>query len=195
MKSYSSLLSGSNRKLVVGCHLAVIYKVHLWECWNYRSIYCNPAAQPPEILQDKVHGTWYMVHNGIGIPLVVLSLPPTMVLTTPFIPPPDCSIQDLTTITTTSYSTAETVLVLLSDPADPRFTECQPSDWASTPSSSRFSYSLAVCPSDWLAWSIATTELQAETVTTAWCCHTCVYSVACPPPGYSVVLMDTCIWI
>ncbi|KAL4758192.1 uncharacterized protein BDW70DRAFT_162773 [Aspergillus foveolatus] len=110
-----------------------------------------------------------------------------MSLTTPFNPPPDCSIQDLTTITATSHSTAETVPVLLSDPADPRFTECQPSNWASAPSSSRFSYSPAVCPSDWLAWSIATTELQAETVTTAWCCHT-GYTLE-PYPAYILPYM------
>ncbi|KAG2414547.1 hypothetical protein HFD88_003738 [Aspergillus terreus] len=110
-----------------------------------------------------------------------------MALTTPFIPPPDCSIQDLTTITTTSYSTAETVPVLLSDPADPRFPECQPSNWASAPSSSRYSYSPAVCPRDWLAWSIATTELQAETVTTAWCCHT-GYTLE-PYPAYTLPYM------
>jgi hypothetical protein len=100
-------------------------------------------------------------------------------LYTPFVQPSTCSnIFSTTTLTTTlthtyitSHSTTFSTTVFVarlavSDAADPRFTTCQPPGWASVVPESRFSFSPAVCPSGWTAYSLNT----AEAVTTAYCC-------------------------
>ncbi len=67
---------------------------------------------------------------------------------------------------TQSHSTATTATVTVSDPADPRFTTCQPPGWADVAPESRFTFSPAVCPGGWTAYSLRS-ESQ---VSTAYCC-------------------------
>ncbi|KAL2837214.1 hypothetical protein BJX68DRAFT_25311 [Aspergillus pseudodeflectus] len=50
------------------------------------------------------------------------------------------------------------------------YTECLPPSWRTIPPESRYSPSPAVCPQGWRYWSIATSEVQDQIVTTAWCC-------------------------
>jgi hypothetical protein len=98
---------------------------------------------------------------------------------TPFAQPATCSdifsTTTLTTTLTTTYVTSgSTTLsssvyaakVAVSNPADPRFTTCQPPGWAGVVPESRFSFSPAVCPSGWTAHYLGT----AGPVTTAHCC-------------------------
>jgi hypothetical protein len=65
--------------------------------------------------------------------------------------------------------------VLVSDPADERFATCQPPGWDSNESASRFSFSPAVCPSEWTYHQMATERYPGDgqhvyTHTTAYCC-------------------------
>ncbi|KAK4100218.1 hypothetical protein N658DRAFT_497447 [Parathielavia hyrcaniae] len=89
-------------------------------------------------------------------------------LTTPFVPPPSCANQF---ITTSFVSSSTTVTVLASGPADARFSACQPPGWDSGGESSGlngFRFSPAVCPSGWTAYNLGGTMLSD--VTTAYCC-------------------------
>ena len=92
-----------------------------------------------------------------------------LAVTTRFAPPPDidCNIKDLVQYDP-EYNTN---YYAYSDPLDPRFTACQPDGWADRPSSLRFSFSPAVCPSKW-TWSRIQTATNEHnmTVTTAFCC-------------------------
>ncbi|KAL2793061.1 hypothetical protein BJX66DRAFT_306597 [Aspergillus keveii] len=50
------------------------------------------------------------------------------------------------------------------------YTECLPPSWQTIPPESRYSPSPAVCPQGWRYWDIATSEVESQVVTTAWCC-------------------------
>jgi hypothetical protein len=50
------------------------------------------------------------------------------------------------------------------------YTECLPPSWRTIPPESRYSPSPAVCPQGWRYWNIATSEMEDQVVTTAWCC-------------------------
>jgi hypothetical protein len=98
-------------------------------------------------------------------------VPGPQTLTTPFVPPPSCTDQFITT----SYTAQSSVItVLASGPADPRFAACQPAGWEAGPTSFRFSP--AVCPSGWGAYRLGFTEslddlhTSYSTFTTAYCC-------------------------
>lgn len=98
-----------------------------------------------------------------------------LALTTPFAQKPDCaSIWGLTEVSTHIDGVATTVAILVSNVDDERFTSCQPSGWGSVISTSRFSFSPAVCPSDWTYYRIASEEQAGTTSTTAYCCARCV---------------------
>ncbi|KLU87057.1 hypothetical protein MAPG_06062 [Magnaporthiopsis poae ATCC 64411] len=100
-------------------------------------------------------------------------------LTTPFAPPPSCA--DIWTTTSGVVSgawsnyTTTTFPIVASDTADPRFGKCQPPGWGGA-----FTFSPAVCPSDWTAYSLGTTYTPATAgsspstsnrdVSTAYCC-------------------------
>jgi hypothetical protein len=60
-----------------------------------------------------------------------------------------------------------TLPVIIQDTADPRFASCQPPSWASRVPESRFSFSPAVCPSDWTAYALG---VAADAISTAYCC-------------------------
>lgn len=62
--------------------------------------------------------------------------------------------------------------IIYSDPADERFASCQPLGWNTILPRSRFTFSPAVCPSQWLAWSIQVSSSMGKKVTTAFCCQT-----------------------
>ncbi|KAL8365460.1 hypothetical protein RB595_004325 [Gaeumannomyces hyphopodioides] len=97
-------------------------------------------------------------------------------LTTPFTPPPSCG--DIWTTT----SIAAMGPLVVSNTADPRFAACQPSGWDAVDSASRFTFSPAVCPSDWTAYSISkvdgttwqlrssSTATTINSYTVAYCC-------------------------
>ncbi|KAK4158278.1 hypothetical protein C8A00DRAFT_28784 [Chaetomidium leptoderma] len=93
-------------------------------------------------------------------------------LTTPFVPPPSCTDQFITT----SYTTQSSVItVLASGAVDPRFAACQPSGWDAGTSS--FEFSPAVCPSGWAAYYLGVTTsyldaaaTRSTSFTTAYCC-------------------------
>lgn len=102
-----------------------------------------------------------------------------LALTTPFVQKPDCeSIWALSHVS--SYSDdgrLTSVAILVSNVDDERFPSCQPSGWDSVILTSRFSFSPAVCPSDWTYYRMAS-EAKAETTsTTAYCCARCVLGV------------------
>ncbi len=110
-----------------------------------------------------------------------------LALKTPFVQPSSCvSLQTTSVSSETYYSVATTLL--LPDPSDPRFTACQPPGWANVVPESRFSFSPAVCPQSWTAWwlgrtptpgAISTTsgnDSIVPQVSTAYCCA----------PGYSI---------
>ncbi|KAL3451402.1 hypothetical protein BJX65DRAFT_303984 [Aspergillus insuetus] len=92
--------------------------------------------------------------------------------TTPFSEPEGCHVNERSTLTEVVDGTTSTLRYLISDPALPEFTSCQPSGWDSIIPESRFSFSPAVCPSGWATFEIGTTtrEEDDEIVTTAWCC-------------------------
>ncbi|GFF23494.1 hypothetical protein IFM58399_00312 [Aspergillus lentulus] len=90
-------------------------------------------------------------------------------LTTPFVQPPECtSIWDITSTATRINSTLRLTTILISDPADERFSSCQPPGWDSN-STARFSFSPAVCPSAWTYHQMATDRLDYRR-STAYCC-------------------------
>ncbi|OBT50749.1 hypothetical protein VE04_09274 [Pseudogymnoascus sp. 24MN13] len=95
-----------------------------------------------------------------------------LALTTPFFQKPECaSIWTLSHVSThDTNGVATTVAFLASDVDDERFTSCQPSGWGSVVPASRFSFSPAVCPSDWTYYSMASTYHEGITFTTAYCC-------------------------
>ncbi|KAF2004630.1 hypothetical protein P154DRAFT_35386 [Amniculicola lignicola CBS 123094] len=113
--------------------------------------------------------------NSSILPIVPPSLLP---LTTPFIPPPDCSDIFITTHTVTSYSwnnyTETTLTALYSDPGSEQFTRCQPPGWDKVISKSRFHFSPAVCPDQWTAYNLEAVYVDVPTLTkratTAFCC-------------------------
>jgi len=95
-------------------------------------------------------------------------------LTTPFVPPPGCADQFITT----SYTSWSSIIipVLASGPVDSRFASCQPSGWNAGNAS--FHFSPAVCPSGWTAYALGGTVSYVEdptttsvtTFSTAHCC-------------------------
>jgi hypothetical protein len=93
-----------------------------------------------------------------------------LALTTPFVQAPTCTDISTTTSIATIFPwnnyTTTTIQVQLSDVDDPRFATCQPPGWASIVPENQFSFSPAVCPSDWTAYQLEATG----TLTTAWCC-------------------------
>ncbi|KFX87783.1 hypothetical protein O988_09293 [Pseudogymnoascus sp. VKM F-3808] len=95
-----------------------------------------------------------------------------LALTTPFVQKPDCeSIWALSHVS--SYEDdghLTSVAFLASDADDERFTSCQPPGWASVVPASRFSFSPAVCPSNWTYYDMASTTNAGTTFTTAYCC-------------------------
>lgn len=98
-----------------------------------------------------------------------------LALTTSFIPPPnrDCEINDLIDIVTSTWNNTlvnTTTRIIYSDPADPRFASCQPQGWERVVPQSRFTFSPAVCPSQWIARYIRLSSSAGKTVTTAYCC-------------------------
>ncbi|KFY68177.1 hypothetical protein V496_01244, partial [Pseudogymnoascus sp. VKM F-4515 (FW-2607)] len=93
-----------------------------------------------------------------------------LALTTPFVQKPDCAaVWALTDFTTYVAGVPTTVTILVSDVNDERFTSCQPSGWGSVIPTSRFSFSPAVCPSDWTYYHMAS-EYHPATFSTAYCC-------------------------
>ncbi|KAK4031702.1 hypothetical protein C8A01DRAFT_51311 [Parachaetomium inaequale] len=98
-------------------------------------------------------------------------------LTTPFVPPPSCTDQFITT----SYTTQSRVIIVhASGPADSRFAACQPSGWDAGESS--FQFSPAVCPSGWGAYRLGVTTsylgvaaTRSTSFTTAYCCSSAFY--------------------
>ncbi len=104
--------------------------------------------------------------------------PSILALTTPFVQPAaECaSIWEPETIQTFGNGTSLTLTVLASDAANPRFTSCQPSGWATNLPARRFSYSPAVCPSGWTYWDMEETTTiddkasTADVFTSALCC-------------------------
>ncbi|KFY35215.1 hypothetical protein V495_08046, partial [Pseudogymnoascus sp. VKM F-4514 (FW-929)] len=106
-----------------------------------------------------------------------------LALTTPFVQKPDCeSIWTLSHVS--SYSDdgrLTSVAFLASDVDDERFTSCQPPGWASVVPASRFSFSPAVCPSNWTYYDMASTTNAGTTFTTAYCCASGFY----PRSAYS----------
>lgn len=115
--------------------------------------------------------------NGTTATATVLVLPQ---LTTPFIPPADCTpVQEWTAATISiSYgeimgnNTYSTILVPVTTGA--AFSSCQPSGWDGIESEYRFSYSSAVCPSGYNYNQLSDLYSQqpnTETIrTTAVCC-------------------------
>ena len=100
-------------------------------------------------------------------------------LTTPFVPPQNCSDQFVTTSFESSFywhsGSNTTVSILASGPADYRFAACQPPGWDQGTSS--FHFSPAVCPSGWTAYDLAprfpaviSPATSQKTVWTAHCC-------------------------
>ncbi|KAH8890375.1 hypothetical protein GQ53DRAFT_842151 [Thozetella sp. PMI_491] len=94
---------------------------------------------------------------------------------TPYSYPSECTGVWAFTSAATYGNFPTTVAIALSDREDPRFAPCQPSGWADVVPESRFSFSPAVCPSGWTAYSIATQPLFANnrfiaTGSTAYCC-------------------------
>lgn len=95
-----------------------------------------------------------------------------LAMTTPFMQQPSCTDIFSTTfvIENFNFNSTLTASIAVSDQADPRFTVCQPSGWASVIPESRFSFSPAVCPSGWTASDIQTT---GTSITAAYCCARC----------------------
>ncbi|KAH6628875.1 hypothetical protein F5144DRAFT_580364 [Chaetomium tenue] len=97
--------------------------------------------------------------------------PPALpALTTPFVPPPSCTDQFITTSYTSQSSV---VIVLVSGPADPQFATCQPSGWDAGKNSLEFRP--AVCPSGWTAYDLGLTSFDVDTLhwaplSSAYCC-------------------------
>ncbi|KAL2208094.1 hypothetical protein CC79DRAFT_808557 [Sarocladium strictum] len=101
-----------------------------------------------------------------------------LAVTTQFSPPKasDCGIRDFIEASPgddlfKDWRESPYSWYIYSDPQDPRFTNCQPSGWADRPSSQRFSFSPAVCPSHWI-WSNIRVEgkFDLHEHTTAQCC-------------------------
>jgi len=96
-------------------------------------------------------------------------------LTTPFEYVPSCTNTPVTTTSLVSKfywaETTTTLQVTAPDEGDDRFSSCQPPGWDSGPTESPFSFSPAVCPSGWTAYSLSTT---LSTITIAYCCDRCV---------------------
>jgi len=121
-----------------------------------------------------------------------------LAMPTAFVQPATCS--DIfstkfltTTITRTYHGTGDSstlgltvykVRVLVSDPADPQFTTCQPPGWpANVASESRFDFSPAVCPSGWTAYGLRATDATSH----GYCCARYGSPVARLPLGTRVI--------
>lgn len=89
---------------------------------------------------------------------------PISTLTTPYTFAPTCT--DIFALTEITYSDA-TQTVILSDVSDSRFGGCQPTGFDAVAITSRFTFSPAVCPNGWLAYSMFT---AGGGVSTGWCC-------------------------
>lgn len=90
--------------------------------------------------------------------------PIVITLTTPYDYPPACTdIFDLTEVTYTDGPKT----VIVSDISDTRFGACQPTGYAQVDITSRFTYSPAVCPNGWGAYSLCAAN---GGVSSAWCC-------------------------
>ena len=109
--------------------------------------------------------------------------PDLLSLTTPFVQPSECeSYWYLTSGSTEDYYHGSSFSILVSDPADKRFSSYQPSGWNNVATEDRFSFSPAVCPSDWVYYDMAeatsTTNGSIEAIySTAYCCARCALSI------------------
>lgn len=106
--------------------------------------------------------------------------PTISAMTTPFVQPNSCaSLWKMETTLITTNGTKSPLTILMSNTADPKFSSCQPDGWdlnASKP----FTFSPAVCPSDWVYCDlqqsvshIPITEYHTYLTTTfsmAYCC-------------------------
>lgn len=104
--------------------------------------------------------------------------PDLLSVTTPFVQPSECgSYWYLTSGLFEDYASHSTISPIVSDPADKRFSSCQPSGWDSVASKNRFSFSPGVCPSKWvyndMAEAVSTTDNSLATYSTAYCCARC----------------------
>lgn len=90
---------------------------------------------------------------------------PISTLTTPYTYAPTCT--EIFALTEITYSDA-TETIVVSDISDTRFGACQPTGFTEVDITSRFTYSPAVCPEQWTAYSLSTTD---SSVSTAWCCN------------------------
>lgn len=84
---------------------------------------------------------------------------PISTLTTPYTYAASCT--DIFTITEVTYSDA-TETVIISDISDTRFGACQPTGYSDS-----FTYSPAVCPNGWAAYSMS----AAGSTSSAYCCN------------------------
>ena len=125
--------------------------------------------------------------SGDATSVVSPTIASFLALTTPFVQPAtECaSIWEPETVRTFGNGTSLTLTVLASDAADPQFTSCQPSGWATNLPAHKFSYSPAVCPSGWTYWGMeGTTKIDdkasaADVFTSALCCdrYVCFYQI------------------
>lgn len=90
---------------------------------------------------------------------------PISTLTTPYTYATGCT--EIFAVTEITYSDA-TETVIISDISDTRFGACQPTGFTEVETISRFTFSPAVCPEQWTAYSLSTTD---NSVSTAWCCN------------------------
>lgn len=95
-------------------------------------------------------------------------------LTTPYTYAATCT--EIYTVTEVTYSDT-TEIVVISDISDTRFGGCQPTGYLEVDISRRFTYSPAVCPNGWAAYSMSVTGSASS----AWCCDRCV-TASCFPP-------------
>lgn len=105
-------------------------------------------------------------------------------LTTPFVQQSECaSLWDLTSISSLVDGKITTIAALASAEAHESFASCQPSGWDRN--GDGFTFSPAVCPSDWTYYAMASTESvvteseknSVSTYSTAYCC---ARSALCP---------------
>lgn len=89
---------------------------------------------------------------------------PIATLTTPYTYAATCT--EIYAVTEITYSDA-TETVIISDISDTRFGDCQPTGFTEVEITSRFTFSPAVCPNGWTAYSLSTTD---SGVSTGWCC-------------------------
>ncbi|KAF5539336.1 hypothetical protein FNAPI_10865 [Fusarium napiforme] len=107
-----------------------------------------------------------MSSNVTRMPPTATSAQDRAALTTPYIPPSNCTpYWEQTSLLWTQDGTF-TYPVLISAPA----TSCYPSGWGSGEADSLFTFSPAVCPSGWDYWEMSHSDNSPE-VSTAYCCE------------------------